>query len=49
MQEINSTLLFRLFQIMTAEICRKYGMGQAYYQDQLEEARHQIKLQRKNC
>ncbi len=47
MYEENLKLIFNLFQLRLLEISSKYGMGQVYIQGQLEEACHQLKLQRR--
>lgn len=45
MQEMNFEIILALFLIKITEISKKYRMGQTYIQDQLEEARHQLKIQ----
>lgn len=43
MLEVTDTeLMLSIFYLKKLERCIKYGMGQAYIQDQLEEARHQL-------
>jgi len=47
MDEINIKLIFKIFRLRLSEISKVHGMGQVYIQGQLEEARHQLKLQQK--
>jgi hypothetical protein len=44
MQSQNKELTLFLFFIRLIERSKKYGMGQAYIQSQLEEVWHQLKL-----
>lgn len=47
MREKNTKLIFNIFRLRLFEISKVHGMGQVYIQGQLEEARHQLELQRK--
>jgi hypothetical protein len=45
MFEVTDTeLILSIFHLKILERCIEYGMGQAYIQGQLEEARHQLTL-----
>ena len=47
MQEKISEMILALFLIRIQEISQQYGMGQAYINGHLEEARHQLRLYRR--